>query len=220
MTARAAPDWRRNPSLWRWIRWGIWVLACLPFLYLLLGAIQNTLGADPAKELALETGRWTLRFLTMSLAITPMRELMGLTGAAPLRRTLGLFALFYASLHFVVYVVFLLELRWFEVGDDILERPYITVGFVSFLILAAMGATSPRRMVRLMGRRWKPLHRLVYVAAILGVLHLTWILRTDVFDAVFYGTLLALLLGYRLVQYLRRQARRSNRAGASSVSSQ
>jgi len=71
-----------------------------------------------------------------------------------------------------------------------------------------------------MGRRWKPLHRLVYVAAILGVLHLTWILRTDVFDAVFYGTLLALLLGYRLVQYLRRQARRSNRAGASSVSSQ
>ncbi len=185
----------------------MFVLACLPFIYQLQGALLNTLGADPARALAQETGRWTLRFMLLSLAITPLRELFRLTGLAPLRRTLGLFALFYASLHFVVYILFLLELRWSEIGGDILERPYITVGFVAFLILVAMGATSPKRMVRLMGRRWKPLHRLVYLAAVLAILHLTWILRTDVFDAVFYGTLLVLLLSYRVRGYLVRRSR-------------
>ena len=201
------PDWRRNPALWLWFRRIVFVLACLPFIYQLQGALLNTLGADPARALAQETGRWTLRFMLLSLAITPLRELFRLTGLAPLRRTLGLFALFYASLHFVVYILFLLELRWSEIGGDILERPYITVGFVAFLILVAMGATSPKRMVRLMGRRWKPLHRLVYLAAVLAILHLTWILRTDVFDAVFYGTLLVLLLSYRVRGYLVRRSR-------------
>lgn len=200
--------WRRNPQLWLWLRRIVWLLACVPFALQVQGALMNTLGADPAKELALDTGRWTLRFLLMSLAITPLREIFSLGGLAPLRRTLGLFALFYASLHFLVYILFLLELRWYEIGTDILERPYITVGFLAFLILVAMGITSPKRMVRRMGRRWKPLHRLVYLAAILSILHLLWILRTDVFDAVFYGTLLALLLAYRGFNRLKKRTHR------------
>ena len=128
-------SWRRNPALWKWIRRLIWWSACVPFVFQLYGAVFNTLGADPAKELALDTGRWALRFLLLCLAVTPVRELTGIAQLAPLRRTLGLFSLFYASLHLLVYALFLLELRWFEIGDDILERPYITVGFTAWLIL-------------------------------------------------------------------------------------
>ena len=201
----------RSPRFWRIARGAIFVLSCLPFVFLLQGALLNTLGADPARELALETGRWALRFLLMSLAVTPLREMTGLTGLFPLRRTLGLFALFYAVLHFVVYMVFLLELRWSEIGSDILERPYITVGFTALLILAAMGITSTKAMMRRLGPRWKQLHQLVYLAAMLALLHLLWILRTDLFDAVFYGTLLFLLLGYRLVTRLKKRRIRAAR---------
>ncbi|MEX0741138.1 MAG: protein-methionine-sulfoxide reductase heme-binding subunit MsrQ, partial [Pseudohongiella sp.] len=158
----------RNPRLWQIVRAVIFVLALLPFVYLLQGAVLNTLGADPARELALETGRWALRFLLMSLAITPLRELTGLTGLFPLRRTLGLFSLFYAVLHFIIYMVFLLELRWSEIGSDIVERPYITVGFTALLILVAMGVTSTKAMMRRLGRRWKQLHQLVYLASLLA----------------------------------------------------
>jgi len=180
----------------------LWLLACLPFLLQVQGALTNSLGADPGRALALDTGRWALRFLLRSLAITPLREMTRLTGMAPLRRTFGLFALFYAVLHFLVYGLFLLEMRWSEIGSDIVERPYITVGFVALLILLVLGLTSPRVMVRKLGRRWKQLHRLVYPAAILSLLHLIWILRTDVSDAVIYGTLLALLLSYRAYKSL------------------
>lgn len=204
----------RNPRLWQIVRAVIFCLALLPFVYLLQGAVLNTLGADPARELALETGRWALRFLLMSLAITPLREITGLTGLFPLRRTLGLFSLFYAVLHFIIYMVFLLELRWSEIGSDIVERPYITVGFTALLILVAMGATSTKAMMRRLGRRWKQLHQLVYVASLLALLHLLWILRTDLFDAVFYGTILLLLLGYRLVARLKRRVRPGRRQPA------
>jgi len=189
----------------------VFALAVLPFLFLLQGAVLNTLGADPARELALETGRWALRFLLMSLAVTPLREMTGLVGLFPLRRTLGLFSLFYAVLHFIIYMVFLLELRWSEIGSDILERPYIIVGFTALLILAAMGVTSTKAMMRRLGPRWKQLHQLVYLAAALALLHLLWILRTDLFDAVFYGTLLLLLLGYRLVTRLKKRRVRTAR---------
>ncbi|HDZ10277.1 MAG TPA: sulfoxide reductase heme-binding subunit YedZ [Pseudohongiella sp.] len=204
----------RNPRFWRIVRAVIFCLALLPFAYLLQGAVLNTLGADPARELALETGRWALRFLLMSLAITPLREQTGLAGLFPLRRTLGLFALFYAVLHFIIYMVFLLELRWSEIGSDIVERPYITVGFTALLILVAMGVTSTKAMMRRLGRRWKRLHQLVYLASLLALLHLLWILRTDLFDAVFYGTLLLLLLGYRLVTRLKRRVKSGRRQTA------
>lgn len=214
MVVLNAGGWIRHPVAWKWIRRLIFGLALLPFLFLLQGSVLNTLGADPARFLALETGRWALRLLMLSLAITPLRELTGFAVLAPLRRTMGLFALFYATLHVIVYLVFLLELRWSEIGGDILERPYITVGFVSFLILLALGVTSIKVVMRKMGRRWKTLHQAVYAAAILGVLHLTWILRTDLFDAVFYGTLLGLLLGYRVVVRLKRRIKSGSvRAG-------
>jgi methionine sulfoxide reductase heme-binding subunit len=192
-------------GIWRWGRHLIFFLALLPFVWMVVGTIQNSLGADPARTLALDSGRWSLRFLLASLAITPCREIFKISALAPLRRTLGLFSLFYAFVHLLVYILFLLELRWSEIGSDILERPYITVGFTAFLILAALGATSPKFMVRRLGRRWKALHRLVYLAVVLAVLHLTWILRTDLFDAVLYGSIAAVLLLYRVVGIIRRR---------------
>jgi len=189
------------------VRWLVLLVSWLPFAFLLHGAILNTLGPDPGRVLTLETGHWAIRFLLLSLAVTPLRELTRVHGLAPLRRTLGLFSLLYALLHFTCYVLFLLEMRWFEIGEDILERPYITVGFGALIILIALGITSPRAMMRRLGRNWKKLHRLVYIAAVLGVLHLSWILRTDISDAVFYATMLVLLLGYRIVVRVMRQIR-------------
>lgn len=190
---------------WLWARRVVFFLSLLPFVWMVISVVQNSLGADPARTLALDSGRWSLRFLLASLAITPLREVLKLSALAPLRRTLGLYSLFYASLHFLVYILFLLELRWREIGSDILERPYITVGFTAFLILVALGATSPKVMVRKLGRKWKSLHRLVYVAVILAVVHLTWILRTDLADAVMYGTVAAVLLLYRVVGAIKRR---------------
>lgn len=210
----ARPGWRRHRGLWNSVRWLVLLLSWVPFALLLHGAVLNTLGPDPGRVLTLQTGHWAIRFLLLSLAVTPVRELSRLQGLAPLRRTLGLFSLLYASLHFVCYVLFLLELRWFEIGEDILERPYITVGFGALVILIALGATSSKAMMRRLGRNWKRLHQLVYLAAVLGVLHLSWIVRTDISDAVLYATMLVLLLGYRIAVRVGRKTRlviRNNR---------
>jgi sulfoxide reductase heme-binding subunit YedZ len=117
---------------------------------------------------------------------------------------IGLFALFYACCHFFVYLMFILGFRWNALYSDILERPYITVGFTALLILVALGVTSPVAMLRKLGKNWKRLHRLVYLAAILGVVHLVWILRSDIGEALLYGSLVFVLLGYRLVQIVQK----------------
>jgi sulfoxide reductase heme-binding subunit YedZ len=183
---------------WIFLRVAVFVVSLLPFVYLVYRAAVGELGADPADTLALESGRWSLRFLLICLAVTPVRELTGLARLAPLRRMFGLYALFYASVYLLVYLVFLLELRWLEIGEDIVQRFYITVGFLAFLILVVLGVTSNKPMMRRLGRRWRPLHRLVYLAAGLGLLHLIWILQRDLTDAVIYGIILLLLLAYRL----------------------
>ena len=175
----------------------VFVLALVPFAVLLLRIKQNNLGPDPVQELSLETGEWTLRFLIIALAMTPLRRITAQVEFTRHRRMLGLFALFYATLHLAVWLVFLLEFRWFAMAEEIFERPYITVGFSAYLILLTLGLTSPRVMVRKLGKNWNRLHKLVYVAAVLGVVHLLWILRLDIGPAVFYGALVALLLGYR-----------------------
>ena len=182
-------------------------LICLiPFVLLLLKVLQNDLGPDPSKELALETGEWSIRFLLLALAMTPLRHLSGRMEFAQRRRMVGLFALFYASVHLLVWVIFLLGLRWGAILEEVVERPYITIGFSSFLILVVLGATSPRVMVRKLGKNWRRLHRLVYVAGVLAIIHLVWIVRTDLSEALLYGAILAGLLGWRLV-FARNKAR-------------
>jgi len=186
----------------------VFLAALVPLAFIVLKVIQNDLGPDPAQELAKLTGEWALRFLVIALALTPLRLLTNQTEFVRNRRMLGLFALFYATVHFVVWMTFLLECQWGRIAEELVERPFITVGFCAYVILFALGVTSPKFMVRKLGRNWKRLHRLVYLAAILAVIHLLWILRTDVGEAALYGGLVAFLLGYRAFH----KYRLSNRA--------
>ena len=181
-----------------WFKPAVFGAALIPFAWLIWRIAVNDLGPDPAQELAISTGEWTLRFLLVTLSLTPLRNITGQIAFVRVRRMVGLFALFYAAIHFTVWMSLLLGFRWYAIGEELLERPYISIGFVALLILIALGITSPKAMVRRMGRNWKRLHRLIYLAAILAIIHLTWILRTDLSEAVLYGSILAILLGYRL----------------------
>ena len=186
----------------KWLKLAIFVLALVPLALMIVQILQNDLGPDPAQELAKVTGEWTIRFLMLVLALTPLRHLTSITQFVRYRRMLGLFALFYATIHLLVWMSFLLAFRWLAIGEELTERPYITIGFIAYVILLALGVTSPKAMVRRLGKNWKKLHQLVYVAGILAVLHLLWVLRTDVWEAVVYGSVLAILLGFRFIRYL------------------
>jgi len=181
-----------------WFKPAVFGAALIPLVWLIWRIAVNDLGPDPAQELAISTGEWTLRFLLITLSLTPLRNITGQIAFVRIRRMVGLFALFYAAIHFTVWMSLLLGFRWFAIGEELLERPYISIGFLALLILIALGITSPKAMVRRMGRNWKRLHRLIYLAAVLAIVHLTWILRTDVGEAVLYGSILAILFGYRL----------------------
>jgi len=191
------------------IKPSVFILALVPFAILLLRIYRNDLGPDPAQELSIETGEWTLRFLLITLAMTPLRQITNQAVFVRHRRMLGLFALFYASVHFLSWMAFLLAFRFFAIMEELIERPYITLGFSAYLILIALGATSPKAVARKLGKNWKRLHRLVYIAAVLGVVHLLWILRSDISEALFYGSILAFLLGYRFVHYFRKKSKTS-----------
>ena len=181
----------------------IFLLALIPFLYLLIKALQNDLGPDPAQALSIESGEWTLRFLLLTLTITPLRQMFGLIEIARLRRMIGLFTFFYATIHLVSWMAFILGFRWFAIAEELVERPYITIGFLAYIILFSLGVTSTDSMVRRLGRNWKRLHKLIYLASVLAIVHLLWILRTDITEAVIYGTLLIILLGYRVFRKLK-----------------
>ena len=187
----------------RFVKPVIFFLALTPFIWLLSKVFQNDLGPDPAQALSIETGEWSLRFLLLTLAITPLRQIFRMAEIARLRRMIGLFAFFYASIHFLSWMAFILGFRWLAIAEELVERPYITVGFLAYVILFLLGVTSTNSMVRRLGKNWKRLHRFVYAASILAIVHLLWILRTDVTEAVIYGVLLAILLGYRIFRKLK-----------------
>ena len=187
----------------RFVKPVIFFLALIPFVWLLSKVFQNDLGPDPAQALSIETGEWTLRFLLLTLAITPFRQIFRVAEIARLRRMIGLFAFFYASIHFLSWMAFILGFRWLAIAEELVERPYITVGFLAYVILFLLGVTSTNSMVRRLGKNWKRLHKFVYAASILAIVHLLWILRTDVTEAVIYGVLLVILLGYRIIRKLK-----------------
>jgi len=186
----------------------VFLLCLLPFAQLLYGAVFDTLGANPAEALIRATGDWTLRFLCVTLAVTPARVLLGLPALARFRRMLGLFVYFYATLHLLCYSVFDQGLDFAEIWRDIVERPFILVGMLAFALLTALAVTSPHRVLRWMGaRRWQWLHRSVYAVAGLAILHFFWMRAgKNNFNEVFvYAAILALLLGWRLQRALRKR---------------
>ena len=180
----------------------LFLLPALYYFYAVYLALngENILGPDPAQALALATGEWSIRILIAALAITPLRYLLNLPKLWNYRRMVGLFALFYVCLHLLVFLMFLLQWQWADIGREIAERPYITVGFTAFILLLPLGFTSFQAAQRKMGRNWKKLHRLVYVINILAVLHVIWVVRSSYFDAVLYGSLVFICLAYRILR--------------------
>ncbi len=187
----------------------VFVASLVPFVLLVLGVFGlagQDLGADPVKEILHTCGKTALNFLVLTLLVTPVRDLFGLPHLLRIRRMLGLFAFFYVLVHFAVYLILDLELDFSTLGEDIAERPYITIGFAAFLMLIPLAVTSTNRMMRRLGRRWQKLHRLVYVIAILGVWHYYWQVKSDVREPLVYAAIFAVLLGYRLYKQQRKRA--------------
>lgn len=176
--------------------------ACLsPLVYLSLRAFEVAgldLGTNPVEELLHELGRWGLKFLLLTLAVTPVRRFSGWSWLVRYRRMLGLFAFFYVSLHFLVYAVLDQGLDLRLVIEDILQRPYITLGMTGLLMMVPLAVTSTKGMMRRLGKRWKTLHRLVYVIAVLAVWHFYWQVKLDTFQPLAYAAVLAVLLGSRV----------------------
>ncbi len=175
----------------------ILLLGLLPLLILMLGAFNITdhgLGANPIEKLLHELGRWALKFLLLTLAITPLRRWTGWNWLIRYRRMLGLFAFFYAVIHFLTYAVLDQGLDIAAIAEDIVKRPYITLGMTGLSLLIPLALTSTRGMVRRLGRNWRKLHRLVYVVAIAGVWHFYWQVKLDTLEPLFYGLILAVLL--------------------------
>ena len=185
----------------RWLRFGVKpmvFLACLiPFGLLLAGAIKGDLGANPLERVTDVTGQWGLRFLLITLAVTPLRRLTGWNWLQRFRRMLGLFVFFYITLHFLTWVWIDQELRWSNIVADVVKRPYVTVGFTAWLLLLPLAATSTRGMMRRLGRNWQRLHKSVYAIGILGVLHYIWLVKADLLEPLIYASALIILLAVR-----------------------
>jgi len=176
----------------------LFLLCLVPLAVILFDTFTDRLGANPVEALSHRTGSWTLRFLVLVLFVTPLRKQFGWTRLVPLRRMLGLYAFFYACLHLFVYLVLDRSLLMSEILKDIGKRPYITVGFTVFLMLLPLAVTSTNGMIRrLGGQRWKRLHKLVYPAAIGGVIHFLWLVKSDIREPLFYAFVVAVLLLYR-----------------------
>ncbi len=177
---------------------GVFVLALVPFVLLLRGAINDNLGANPIETLTHSTGDWTLRFLLITLAVSPLRRLSGWTVLQRFRRMLGLFAFFYACLHFSIWLGLDQSLSLSAMVEDVVKRPYITAGFVAFVLLIPLTLTSTRGMMRRLGRNWQRLHRLIYPVAALGVLHFVWLVKADWREPAIYAAILAVLFLLRV----------------------
>lgn len=167
----------------------------------------NALGADPVAEIEHRLGLWAIRFLMLTLAITPLRQLTGWNMLIRFRRMLGLYAFAYASLHFAAYLVLDLRGYWTQVFEDIAKRPYITVGFIAWLLLVPLAVTSTTGWIKRLGRNWARLHKAVYAVAVLAVLHFWWLVKSDIREPALYAGIAALLLGWRIWKWWQRRTR-------------
>ena len=177
----------------------IFLLCLLPAVLLVSNLFLDQLGANPFEEFTRRSGEWTLRFLLIVLAITPLRKLTKQNWLMAYRRMLGLYAYFYACFHLLTYLWFDQFFDWQEIYTDIVKRPFITVGILAFILLTPLAITSTNYWMRRLGNRWKQLHQLVYVISILGILHFIWLVKADLRTPLIYAGILSILLGYRVL---------------------
>ena len=197
----------------RLVKLVLWPLCLAPFVVLLLAAFQLfgfELGANPIEEILHTLGKWGLKFILITLAITPLRRWTGQNWLISFRRMFGLFAFFYILMHFLTYFILDQSLEITAVIEDIVERPYITLGMTALTLMLPLAVTSTRGMMRRLGRRWKKLHKLVYAIAILGVWHFYWQVKLDTLEPTLYAAILTVLLGAR-IWFAKTKSRRTHR---------
>ena len=191
----------------------VWILCLAPLGFLIYDGFTDNLTANPIEKVTNATGIWTLRLIVATIAISPLRWLTGINQLVNYRRLLGLFAFFYGSLHFTIYVVTTFFIGGFSnfdasgLGADLLQRPYITAGFTAFVLMIPLAITSTAGWIRRMGgKRWNKLHRLVYITALAAVLHYFWKVKLDATYPIYYGIGVAILLGFRFYRHFAKRA--------------
>jgi methionine sulfoxide reductase heme-binding subunit len=184
----------------------VFLFALVPACWLIYAALTNGLGANPIQTLTQETGVWTLRFVAATLAITPLRRLTGWNSLIKFRRMIGLFAFFYGTVHFFTWSWLDQFFDWNGMIKDVVKRPFITVGFTAFVLMIPLALTSTTGWIRrLGGKRWNRLHQLIYITAILGVIHYYWLVKADTQRPVRYGVIVGVLLLVRVIHMLRQK---------------
>lgn len=177
-------------------------LACMsPLLLLIYNGFQNNLTANPIEYITDQTGQWSLRFLLITLAMTPFKIITGSSIFIRLRRMLGLFTFFYASLHLITYIWLDLEFNWSHFTEDLIERTFITIGMLAWLLMVPMAITSNRYMIRKMGKKWKRLHQTIYLVIGLACLHFIWLVKSDITEPLIYLLIGLILLSIRIIHH-------------------
>ena len=179
-------------------------LACLtPFVWLAIRTLTGRLGVNPVEDLELTTGIWTLRFLVITLAVTPVRRITGWNRVIQYRRMFGLFTFFYVSVHFAIYIGLDQFLAFGSIVKDVAKRPFITMGFTAFVLMIPLALTSTKGWIRRLGRRWQMLHRLIYISAVCAAVHYLWKVKVMIGSPVYYAIVIGLLLGFRVLWQVR-----------------
>jgi methionine sulfoxide reductase heme-binding subunit len=180
----------------------IFLLALFPLARLIAWGIMDNLGSNPIEKALRQTGYWTLTFLTLTMALTPVRQWTGLTWVVRLRRMIGLYAFFYSVLHLGTYVILDQFFDWNGILKDIMKRPYITIGFIALLLMIPLAVTSTDRMIRLLGgKRWRSLHQLIYLITLGGIVHFWWLVKKDIREPLLFAAIYALSMSLRALKH-------------------
>ena len=182
----------------KYFRSSVFLLSTIPFIVITCKIFLNKLGPEPIKEITHHTGEWTLLFLIFTLAMSPLKQITNMNIWISIRRMLGLFAFFYASLHMLTYVGLDYRFDMNEISKDILTKRFIFVGFASWLLLVPLALTSSKKMMSVLKQYWKKLHKLIYLIALLGVTHFIWLVKKDITEPLIYLLIIILLLGFRI----------------------
>ena len=185
-------------SMRNYIKIPIFFLSLLPILIIFYQIIFNQLGPEPVKEITHVTGNWTLRFIIITLAMTPLQKFTKLNFWITYRRMFGLFVFFYASAHMMTYVGIDYRFDWSSIGDDIVKKEFIFAGFLAWLLLVPLALTSSKRMIRLLRDKWKKLHKLIYIISLLGIIHYLWLVKVVTIEPLIYLIIIVILLTLRV----------------------
>jgi methionine sulfoxide reductase heme-binding subunit len=180
----------------------VFLLCLTPFAWLVTRTLTGRLGINPVEDLELTTGIWTLRFLVLTLAVTPFRRLTGWNRVVQYRRMLGLFTFFYACVHFAVYIGVDQFFAWDFIVKDVVKRPFITMGFTAFVLMIPLALTSTKGWIRRLGRKWQMLHRLIYISGVCAAIHYLWKVKVMIGSPVYYAAVIGVLLAFRVVRLL------------------